>query len=96
MTREDLTDTISDALGDSMDVDWNYSTGARYVIDALVKEGVITLPDQAAPLDLAWRAVDACGGTYTPEEKASGWAEGHHTALTDACAAIEKLGGRPN
>lgn len=48
MTREDLTDIISDALGDSMDVDWNYATGARYVIDALIKEGVITLPEGGA------------------------------------------------
>lgn len=47
MTREDLIDTISDALGDSMDIDWTYAMGARYVLDALIKEGVVSLPEEA-------------------------------------------------
>jgi hypothetical protein len=40
MTREELEDIISEALQDSMDIDWNSSTGAHYVADALEKEGI--------------------------------------------------------
>ncbi|MNE26264.1 hypothetical protein D3C80_1196220 [compost metagenome] len=36
----------------------------------------------------AWRAVDACGGTYTPAEEASGWADGHRAALASAMVAV--------
>lgn len=40
MDREELTDLISDAISDSIDMDWTASIGARYVVDALVKENV--------------------------------------------------------
>lgn len=39
----------------------------------------------------AWRAVDACGGTYTAEQDASGYARGHLTALTDALKAVQPV-----
>ena len=40
------------------------------------------------PDKTAWRAVDACGGTYTPEQIASGWAKGHTDALCEAMKAV--------
>lgn len=43
MSREELTDIVSEAIGDSIDMDWSPTIGARYVVEALVKEGVITL-----------------------------------------------------
>jgi hypothetical protein len=43
MDREELTDLVSDAISDSIDMDWTSAVGARYVVEALVKEGVITL-----------------------------------------------------
>ena len=49
-----------------------------------------------AALDRAWRAVDACGGTYSDADEISGYARGHRDALTAACREIEKLGGRPS
>jgi len=36
----------------------------------------------------ARRAVDACGGTYTPEQVANGYADGHRDALQDAMRAV--------
>lgn len=36
----------------------------------------------------AERAVDACGGTYTAEQKASGYADGHFDALGAAMMAV--------
>lgn len=42
-------------------------------------------------LNAAYRAVDACGGTYTPEEQASGYAKGHKAALNAALEAIDEL-----
>lgn len=39
------------------------------------------------PDKTALRAVDACGGTYTPEQEASGYAQGHRDALEDALKA---------
>jgi hypothetical protein len=49
-----------------------------------------------AALDYAWRGVDACGGTYTPEEEASGYADAHRGALDAALAAVEALGAKPS
>lgn len=49
--RDDLTDIISDAISDSLDMDWTSTDGARAVVKALVKEGIVTLlpePGQAA------------------------------------------------
>lgn len=40
------------------------------------------------PDKTAERAVDACGGTYTPEQKASGYADGHFEALDAAMMAV--------
>ena len=49
------------------------------------------------PLDLAWRAVDAEGGSHPEgDELEAAYAKGYDEALTRACAAIEKLGGRPS
>lgn len=39
--REELLDTIADAIGDSMDMDWNYRDGARSVLAALVAENIV-------------------------------------------------------
>ena len=40
------------------------------------------------PDKTAERAVDACGGVYTPEQKASGYADGHFEALDAAMMAV--------
>jgi hypothetical protein len=37
----------------------------------------------------AHRAVDACGGTYSAEEREERWAEGHKAALDAACEAVK-------
>lgn len=42
----------------------------------------------------AYRAVDACGGTYTPEQEASGYAQGHRDALEAACNAVQRVDRR--
>jgi hypothetical protein len=51
-------------------------------------------PESQRLLDQAWRAVDALGGTHTPDKRE--WGEGYDESLTLACAEIEKLGGRPS
>ena len=42
--------------------------------------------------DQAFRAVDACGGTYTPEQIASGYAAANKDALDAACDALTCMG----
>lgn len=49
-----------------------------------------TVSDEDAALDMAWRVVDALGGTY---DKTDPGECAYSTALNDACAEIEKLGG---
>ena len=39
----------------------------------------------------AIRAVDACGGTYSPDEERSGYADGHREALTAALSVLSAL-----
>lgn len=41
----------------------------------------------------ALRAVDACGGIYTPDEEASGFAAGHRAALASAMVAVGAADG---
>ena len=41
--EDDLLDLISDAIGESMDVDWTYRDGARHVLGALVIGGFIAI-----------------------------------------------------
>ena len=45
------------------------------------------------PDNTAWRAVDACGGIYTPAEEASGFAAGHRAALASAMVAVGHADG---
>lgn len=42
------------------------------------------------PDKTAFRAVDACGGTYTSSEVDSGYAQGHKDALDAALEAVAK------
>lgn len=46
LDREELTVLISDAISDSIDMDWTASIGARHVVDALVKEGIVALKER--------------------------------------------------
>lgn len=41
----------------------------------------------------ALRAVDACGGIYTPAEEASGFAAGHRAALGSAMVSVRPVDG---
>lgn len=41
----------------------------------------------------ALRAVDACGGIYTPAEEASGFAAGHRAALASAMVSVGTADG---
>jgi len=43
------------------------------------------------PDKTAERAVDACGGTYTTEQKASEYADGHFEALDAAMMAVRPV-----
>lgn len=43
------------------------------------------------PDKTAERAVDACGGVYTPEQKASGYADGYFEALDAAMMAVRHV-----
>ena len=43
------------------------------------------------PDKTAFRAVDACSGTYTPDQLANGWADGHRAALSDATTAVARV-----
>lgn len=63
LTREDLTDLIAEAISDSIDMDWNSTTGARYVVEALVKEGVVAFaePEDAASLETLAPLLDRLG-----------------------------------
>lgn len=45
------------------------------------------------PDNTAWRAVDACGGIYTPAEEASGFAAGHRAALASAVVSVGHADG---
>lgn len=42
------------------------------------------------PDKTAFRAVDACGGTYTSAQHATKHAQGHMDALEEACKAVAK------
>lgn len=45
---QDLRDLISDAIGDSMDMDWTYSDGARSIIRAFEREGLVVMQSGAS------------------------------------------------
>jgi hypothetical protein len=47
LDRDELTDLISDAISDSMDMDWSYRDGARAVVAALIEEGIVKNGPQA-------------------------------------------------
>ena len=47
------------------------------------------MSDYLLALKDAWRAIDALGGSYTTEEKASGWADAHARALERALSLDE-------
>lgn len=40
------------------------------------------------PDKTAYRAVDACGGTYSESEERSGFSDGHRNAIAAACEAV--------
>jgi hypothetical protein len=46
-TREELKDLISDAITNSIDMDWNSGIGAESVLDALAKEGLVIVHHSA-------------------------------------------------
>jgi len=46
------------------------------------------------PDKTAQRAVDACGGTYSPSETANGYAKGHSDALQAAMIAVQACDAR--
>lgn len=48
MNREELTDELAEAIGDSLDMDWRSSDGARAVIDRLLELGLISFEPSAA------------------------------------------------
>ena len=41
--KDELTDLISDAISDSMDMDWSSRDGARAVVAALIKENIVRI-----------------------------------------------------
>lgn len=45
---QDLHDLISDAIGDSMDMDWTYSDGAKAIIRAFEREGLVVMQSDAS------------------------------------------------
>lgn len=45
---QDIEDTISDAIGDSMDMDWTYSDGARSIMRAFEREGWAVMQNGAS------------------------------------------------
>lgn len=45
---QDLRDLISEAIGDSMDMDWTYSDGARSIIRAFEREGLVVMESGAS------------------------------------------------
>lgn len=56
--KQDLEGLISDAIADSLDVDWTSRDGARAVVQALVDDGIIVLlgPDDPKPGSNEWLA----------------------------------------
>ena len=48
-TREDSFELISDAISDSLDVDWNGGTGAQSVLAALEANGLTVAPVAPSP-----------------------------------------------
>jgi len=47
-------------------------------------------------LNYAARSIDALGGTYSPEQHASGYARAHMAALDAAYNAVVALGAKPS
>lgn len=45
LDRETVEDLISDAISDSLDMDWQPGWGARTVLDALLREGLISIAE---------------------------------------------------
>ena len=43
--KQELEDVISDAISDSMDMDWTSGIGARAVVAALIKENLVRIKD---------------------------------------------------
>lgn len=41
--KDELADLISDAISDSMDMDWSSRDGARAVVAALIKENIVRI-----------------------------------------------------
>jgi hypothetical protein len=41
LDRDELTDLISDAISDGMEMDWQARDGARAVVAALIKENIV-------------------------------------------------------
>lgn len=81
MDREELTALISDAIADSIDMDWNASIGARHVVDALVKEKIFTEGQR----DFAW-LIEAPGQNYLGARNIAHYPEFYWTA--DANSAL--------
>jgi hypothetical protein len=59
---------------------------SRAMLDSATDALEATINSRQDALNAAWRAVDACGGVGAPDE--------YTKALNDACAAIEKMGGK--
>lgn len=63
-TPEDIRDLISQAISDSMDMDWQPGWGADAVVKALADAGLVVVPDPSTACPEPWqqRAFTYIGG----------------------------------
>jgi len=84
--EQDVLDTISDAIGDGMDLDWTYSIGAKAIVEAFKREGwtVSAPPPPSVSIDNGSR----------PQEAVP--TEGHGTSVVDWQARHIVFDGPPS
>lgn len=93
MSEEDIIDLISEAIDDSMDIDWRSIDAARLVYNALYAEGLLPLTaDDQAKINEAWerhKAAEPVKGEPTPhcEVPPEGWFCTRSAGHIGPCAA---------
>jgi hypothetical protein len=73
---EDIRDLISDAISDSLDMDWQPGWGADAVIKALADAGLLVVPDFAKIC--AERDYTCASVSVYPTDPAQGWHVNFH------------------
>jgi len=79
-TPKDIRDLISEAISDSVDLDWRPSWSADAVVKALADAGLVVVPDFAKVC--ADHGFNVASVSVYPEEPAKGWHVSFHRSGT--------------